>query len=215
MKVDGYGVLRSVRKGWWVGLCAVVVTPLAAAWFTARQQPVYRAAASAIVSPDPGLGESTDVLRATEALERRSILATFAEISMSPAVRRAAADRLEWEAAELADYRVASSVLPHANVVRVTTAGPDAERTAALAQAVVAAMAEEAHRLYRPFAVGVLSEATPPPAPTSPDRRRNFVVAMILGLFLGTVAAYAFGRAAPYLARFAEPKPSSAHAATD
>lgn len=215
MRVDTRGLLQSLRRGWPIGLIAVVAVPAAAAFFTSRQQPVYRTATSVVVAPAPDMAEASDVLRAVEALERRSILATFVELSKSPAVQRRAAARLGWEDGELTPFRVSSSTLPHANVLRIVVEGPDPERAATLAGAVAAVMGEEAHGLYRPFSVRVLTEATPAAAPTMPDRRRNYLVALVLGLFLGGVGAYAFGRLAPMTERVNESRPRPAHAAAD
>lgn len=204
---------RSLRRGWWVGVLTLVVTVAMGHVLTSRQQPLYRATSTLVVAPAPAIVEVNEVLRTVDALERRSVLATFAELVRSPGVRARAAEALGWDSGSVAAYRVSASVLPHANVLRISAEGPDAGGVAALSGAVAVAAAAEARRLYTPFAAEVLEQAQAPRRATLPDPRRNLAVAGILGLFLGLGLAFAYGRLAPFITRAAWPRPLQAHAA--
>lgn len=205
--------VRSMLRGWWVGVLALGVTLTLAHVLTQRQTPVYRATSTLVVAPDPAISEVAEVLRTVDALERRSVLATFAELVRSPRVKQAAAQELEWDPARASAYRISASVLPHANVLRVSVEGPDADGVAALSRAAASMAAAEGRRLYSPFAAELLAEASAPMRPTLPDPRRNLLVAGTLGLFLGLGLALAYGHVAPLVVRMIWPQPVQVHAA--
>jgi uncharacterized protein involved in exopolysaccharide biosynthesis len=182
---------RALRRGWWIVLAAVAVALAAAAILTARQRPVYRAEALLVVTPSSEVREPDEVLDALETLERRTIVATLARVPAAPETRDAAAERLGVEPGELRAYRVGGSVVPNTNVVRVEVQGPDAERTAEVANAAAVVTRRHGRRLYRTYSMRELARAEPPRRPVRPDGRRNLAVAGILGLFVGLLAAAA------------------------
>lgn len=203
---------EEMARGWWSGVLVLVVTLAAAHVMTSRQTPVYRASATVVAQPDPSLTETADLLRSLEALERRTILATFSELAMSERIRGRAADRLGIPVVDLRGYHITSSIVPNTNILRISAEGPDAGGVARLAQAVAEVMGDEAQQLYRPFAVTILSEAVTPRGPKLPDPRRNAVVATVLGLFLGAGSAFALGRVGR-TRRAGTPRALEAHAA--
>jgi succinoglycan biosynthesis transport protein ExoP len=181
---------HALRKGWWVVALAVLASLGAAAAFTARQTPVYRASATVVVAPNTSVEGVADVLRTLETLERRSVIATFARIPSSPQMRAAVAQRLELPEG-LRGIRIEGSVLPSTNILTIDVEGESAEQVAAIANAAADAMREEVRSLYRTFTTRRLSDAVVPPRPIRPDPRRNYVVAALLGLFVGVLAAMA------------------------
>jgi uncharacterized protein involved in exopolysaccharide biosynthesis len=201
-------------RGWWVAALTLIATVAFARYATERQPRVYRATAAVVAAPNSSEAASfTDVLRTVEVLERRSVLATFAELARSPGVNRTARSALGWNEESAPGYSVSATVLPHANVVRISAEGGDAAGVAQYAQAIADAAGAEASRLYPPFVVEVLSEAVEPRGPILPDPRRNIVVAGMIGLFAGLGLALLYGRFMPQLGRSAIPLRAEAHAA--
>jgi capsular polysaccharide biosynthesis protein len=179
-----------LRKGWWIVALALVVALGAAAVFTARQEPVYRSSATVVVAPNESVEGVGDVLRSLETLERRSVIATFARIPSAPQARATVAQRLG-TSGDLDGYRIEAAVLPNTNILKIDVEGPAADRVAAVANAAADVMHDEVRALYRIFTTRTLSAATPPSRPIHPDPRRNYVVAGLLGLLVGVVAALA------------------------
>jgi capsular polysaccharide biosynthesis protein len=181
--------LDALRKNGWIVALAALVSLAAAAVFTARQTPMYRASVTLVVAPTTSVESVADVLRTLETLERRSVIATFARIPSSSALRSAVAKRLQL--ASLAGVRIEGSVLPSTNILRIDVEGGSAEQAAAVANASADVMRDEVRSLYRTFTTRTLSEAAAPSRPIHPDPRRNYIVAALLGLFVGVVAALA------------------------
>ncbi len=205
--------LEPLRRGWWVGVLTLAVALAACRFLTARQSPQYRSAVKVVVGPDPGLAETSEILRTLETLERRTVLATFAELSQSPQVREQAAIAMGVAVPDLRPYRLSAAIVPNTNVIRIVSEGPAPERAADLANAVASVFGAEAGRLYRPFAIESLTRASAAGRPFLPDPRRNLVVAGTLGLFLGLGLAYAFGRLAALRIVLPVEQPARAHAA--
>jgi len=195
--------LRALRRGGWLVL-AVTAVAVAVAWgLTARENPTYQASASLVVTPNTEVEDITDLLRSLETLERRTVVATFARLPGSPETRDAAAQRMGLEPRDLRYYWVGGAVVPNTNIVRIDVYGPEAERTAAVANAVARVVRREARHLYQIYSLREVARAEPPSRPVRPDLQRNLLVAGILGLFLGLLAALGLealrssGRSAP------------------
>ncbi len=190
LRAAGTDLLRR----WWLLPAAVAVAMAVATAITATQTPIYEAAASLVVVPSSRVREPGDALRSLETLERRTIVATLARVPVAPAARADAAERMAVSPAELGGYRVAAAVQPYTNVIAVTVSGPDPERAAAFANALLAASRRQARSLYPTFRMEALAEASPPGRPASPDAARNLLVAALLGLAAGGLGAWLAGR---------------------
>ncbi len=186
----------AVLRRWWLMPAAVALAMAVAAAFTAAQTPLYEAAASLVVVPSSEVREPGDMLRSLETLERRTIVATLAKVPVAPGTRSGAAERLGVPTGELGAYRAAAAVQPYTNVIAITVTGPDAERAAAFANALLAASRREARSLYPTFRLETLAEAAPARRPASPAAGRNLLVAAVLGLVIGALGAWLAGRTA-------------------
>ncbi|HUO85874.1 MAG TPA: Wzz/FepE/Etk N-terminal domain-containing protein [Thermoanaerobaculia bacterium] len=184
-------VLRALARGWWIVLLALVVALAVAAWLTGRERPTYSAEALMVVVPSTEVEDTDDLLDSIEALERRTVVATFARLPRSPQILDDAARRMGVERRDLRSYWVGGSALPNTNLIRIEVLGPDGERAAVLANAVADATRREARRLYRVYSLRDVARAEPPRRPVRPDRGRNLAVAAVLGLFVGVVGAIA------------------------
>ena len=180
---------RALTRRWWIVLLTLVLALGAAAWATSRQRPVYRATTTMAVIPNSEVSGTEDVLRSLDTLERRTVVATFARIPSTAETRVDAARRMGIKDGEIRAYYIRASVLPNTNIIKVDVEGPDRRRVAALANAAAAVTRREARHMYRIYTMHPLEKAVPARRPIHPTPGRNYLVAGILGLFLGVGAA--------------------------
>jgi polysaccharide biosynthesis transport protein len=138
------------------------------------------------------IDNSSDLLRSLDTLERRTVVATFARIASTREVRMVAAEQLGLGPDELRGHRVSASVVSSTNLIRIRADGPDPRIVAALANAASGVTEAEARRLYRIFTLHPVEAAVVPQRPVHPDPVRNVGVGIVLGLFLGMLAAVGF-----------------------
>lgn len=187
---------RSLRHGWWIVALSVAAALAAAAVFTWSQRPRFRASTTLAVAPTSEVKEAADILRSLDTLERRSVIATFARIPTSSAAREAVAGRVGL-GPRLDGYEISASVLPNTNILKIDVEGPDPEQAAAVANAAAEVTRQEVRALYRIFTTRTLTAARASRRPFHPDPWRNHVVAALLGLSVGLLAALARDRLRP------------------
>lgn len=178
-------ISRTLLRRWWVVLLPLVATLVLTGLWLARQTPLYEASATLAVVPASSVRHTADILRGLETLERRSVVATIARIPPSAESRQLAAEQLGVEEAELRPYKVRGSVLPYTNAVRVEVTGPDPRRAAEVADAVAVATRHQGRSLYRVFSLRALEAARASSRPVWPDRKRAWLVAVVVGLAVG------------------------------
>jgi capsular polysaccharide biosynthesis protein len=188
-------VLSMLRRGWWLGLAVLVLSVASAAFFTSRQEPVYRSSTMVVVMPSDDVAEPTELMRALDTLERRTVLATFARIPMAHETRTAVAERLGRDPTQLHSLRISAGVVPNTNIIRIDVDGPDPELVTAVANAAADHMRAEAGIIYRIFNMRELAAALVPDRPIHPDPRRNLLIAAILGLFGAGLSIFVLDRA--------------------
>jgi capsular polysaccharide biosynthesis protein len=181
--------VRALRQWWWLPALTAVIAAGTAWVLTTRQTPQYAAAATAIVAPVVDLTESSELLRSLDTLERRTVVATFARLAGTREVRMTAAEHLGIAEPDVRGHRISASVVSSTNLIRLRAEGPDPQVAAALANAAVQVTEAEARRLYQIFSLHTVEAATPPVRPIHPDPQRNVGVGVVLGLFLGLLAA--------------------------
>lgn len=184
----------ALRRYWPLAAAVLAASLLVTAVVTALQTPRYESSAQLVVAPAPSATDTSDIVRALETLERRTVVATFARIPSSEEARRAVNNTLKLSSAEARKFRTRGSVVPNTNIIRIDAEGPDPEVAAAMANAAAELTARQAESLYRVYALRFLAHATPPRSPVHPDRQRNFLVGAALGVFFGVVAALAAER---------------------
>ena len=184
----------ALRRNWLPAAATLVATLVVTAVLTATRTPVYESAAQLIVAPTRTTTEISDVVRSVETLERRTIIATFARMAASDAIHRDAAATLELPRDVARRFRVSGSVVSNTNILRIEARGPDPEIAARFANAAALSTAREAEALYRVFTLRLLAEASPPSGPVYPDRQRNYLVGLALGIAFGFAAALAVDR---------------------
>lgn len=186
-----FGSARALAGGWWIVAAIVFLSVTGAAFFTSRQPAVYRSASTLLVMPDSTIDEATEVMRALETLERRTVVATFARLPVTRTMRSLAEERLGLAAGAISGYRIESTIVPNTNLIRIQVEGPDGERVAEIASELSRLTEAEGRRMYRIFAMEIVEEATPSRVPIAPRPRRTYVVAIVVSLVLGVGAVYA------------------------
>lgn len=190
--MTGFNYLQMFKRNWWlIALVALAALSIALAW-SYRVQPVYRASSQYLVSPGPTLlgSRDQDLIDGIEALDRRSIIATYAEVMSSGRIQRDTAEIIGLAPGELENYTVSAVVLPESAVLELAVEGPDPAMVALLANSIGQRAIDVIRELYVIFDVSVLDEAVVPGAPIEPNPVRNAGLALVLGLALGTMLAF-------------------------
>lgn len=182
---------RLLARGWWIVAGAVFLSVTGAAFFSSRQPVLYRSSSTLLVMPDSSIVDTSEVMRALETLERRTVVATLARLPVTSTMRSLTEDRLDLPAGAIRGYRIQSSVVPNTNMIRIEVEGPDGERVAEIARELSDLTEVEARRMYRIFSMEVVEEAVASRAPVAPRPRRTYAVAIVMSLVLGIGTVYA------------------------
>lgn len=179
--------LRTLRRHW-VLLLVVMTAAGAITWFWSDSRDRTYAAETRLVIGPSRLRDQGDIPQTLDALTRRSIVTTFAEVVESGQTLRAAgrATGLGLTALEL--FKVEATGLPEANVVKVRVTGPWPRRTQQLLIEVAAAAGEYLEELYQVYAVEAIDPPEVPERPVAPQPMRDTAVAVFLAgvlTFLG------------------------------
>lgn len=181
--------IRMLQRGWWIILLTALVAlniALASSFLTT---PIYQASARFVVSPNPSLFQGQAVVTSLEALDKRSIVSTYAEFLNSERIYTDTLTSFNIDAQTALKYTHNTVVLPDANILELTVEGPDAQRVAALANTTGERAVAEIKRLYQVYDISVLDPATVPVIPIRPQPLRDALLAVALGLVLGATLA--------------------------
>lgn len=182
---------RALSERWWLIAVVATMTIGTAVVLTTLQAPRYEASASLIVTPDPSITDTTDLIRCLEALERRTIVATLARIPATRESHGAAARAMGWSLDGLGPYNIRASVVTNTNVIKLDVQGPHAENVAKIANSLATVTAIEGHDAYPVFTLRHLTKAIPADNAFLPQPGRNYTLAAVIGLFLGLTGAVA------------------------
>ena len=189
--------LRILTRWWWVPVVMLGVSVAAGLWWTSLQPRTYRASAMLAVVPNSSVQADADILRSLDALERRTLLATFARLPGTKETKTAVASALQLDARRLTAYQFGGSVLPSTNIIRIDVDGPDPGLAARLANAAGEVAGAEARSLYRIYTLRPIAAAATSMRPIHPDPRRNSFAAGVVGLFVGVLAVGIIGTGIP------------------
>lgn len=183
--------LRMLKRSWWIVALTTLSALNVALLVSYLSTPMYQAKAQLIVSPGPSLlaGEDKDVVNSLEALDKRSIVATYVEVINSRRLLRETREALGIDPDEFGNYEVSAVVLPEASVLQLSVTGPDPETTALLANDLGQRSVKYIEDLYLVYNINFFDLATLPKKPISPQPARNGAVAVVLGLVLGAALA--------------------------
>lgn len=181
------GLSRLIALHWKL-IAAIALATTGIAWLVAVvQTPTYRATALAAVAPLSAQLPANEVLRGVEVLERRTVIATVAALASTDATRT--------QAAAGSGYGIEAAVLPNTNLFRVNVEGSDGAEAVAIANRVPAVLSKQTEAMYKYYGVTVVSPAGSA-SPFRPRQGRAVAAGLLIGLFLGLLAAYAMQRRA-------------------
>ncbi len=181
--------LQMLRRGWWIVILTVLVAvnvALVASYFST---PMYLASARFIVSPNSNLVTGRDVITSLEALDKRSIVSTYAEILNSTRIYNETVQVLRLDPLDLEDYTVITVVLPDANILELSVSGTDPNTTALLANQIGQRAISNISVLYLAYNITMLDPAIAPIEPFSPQPVRDLSLALALGVVGGAALA--------------------------
>ena len=75
--------LRMLQRGWWVILLTALIAVAISLTISYFAVPQYQAVARFIITPGASATSSTDVIDSLNTLDRRSVVATYAEVMNS------------------------------------------------------------------------------------------------------------------------------------
>ncbi len=187
-------VLGMIIRGWWMVILTTLAAIAIALAISIIMTPMYRASASFVVSPNKAIVSNQSLVDSLGTLDKRSIIATYAEVVNSNRIFSEATTALQINADDLKNYTHSAVVLPDANVLVLSVTGPDAQRTALLANSMGQRAINYVKGLYQAYDINLLDPAVPPPAPYSPQPLRDTGLAAVLGLVIGSVLAVVAAR---------------------
>lgn len=181
-----------LRRYWWIILLAFAFGFGSTAVLSRQRAPTYRATTTLVIGPNESLKTPREVVDSLNTLDRRSVVATFARLPSSRTVRERARQQLQLPDEQLEPYEVRTAVVPDTNVLEVSVEGPDARRTASLADAVAEQTIGYTREFYNIYGMKVLDRAKEPTERVGPGLSRSLLVGAVLGLLIGVGVASVF-----------------------
>jgi diguanylate cyclase (GGDEF)-like protein len=181
--------LQMLRRSWWIVALTALVAVTMALVATYITQPLYQSNARFVVSPNSDLVSGKDVVNSLEALDKRSIISTYAEGLNSRRIHDETISALQLSEATFEDYSITTVVLPEANIIDLIITGPDPVMSADLANFIGQRTIDFMSQLYTAYTISVLDPAVPSEQPFSPQPLRNLALALALGLVGGATLA--------------------------
>jgi capsular polysaccharide biosynthesis protein len=178
--------LRIIQRGWWL----IVISALAAVNFSLIYSyyiatPMYESVARFIVSPNFQNVESKDLVNSLVALDKRSIISTYAEVLNSQQIINSTLDLLNLNPLEFSAYTTGVTVLPDANIIRFSVQGPNPEVAALLANSIGQHAIDYISHLYVIYDIEFLDKAIAAEVPFRPRPAQDAGVALLIGAVVG------------------------------
>ena len=183
-----------VRHWWWLPLLGFLIGAGSALLARSGQQTSFEAQSTLVIGPARALIDTREIVNSLTALDRRSVVATFALIPSSRAVGRLAQSRLGMSDAQISKFAINTKVIPDSNVLAVSVRGPDRVQTARLADEIALQTIGVSRDLYSIFSVKVLDRAQLPNTSQGSGDSRAVVLGGLLGLLIGLAGSYFLDR---------------------
>jgi capsular polysaccharide biosynthesis protein len=181
--------LRMLQRGWWLILLTALVALFIALLSAFLTVPIYRTTARFVVNPNPSLVASQDAITSLEALDKRSIISTYAEFINSERILQETYTELKLTPAAALKYTRTTVVLPDANILELSVTGPDQGMVANIANSLGQRAINYIHGIYQVYEISLLDPAIVPSIPERPQPVRDGILALVLGLVIGVVLA--------------------------
>ena len=181
---------RMLQKNWWLILLTAMTALTVSLAISYAAVPQYRSIARFIIIPSSTLTSGADVVRSLDTLDRRSVVATYAEVMNSSRILEGSADFLGLDVNTIIkDYQIQAVDLPDSSVLELTVSGPNPELAAQLANAIGFQSITFTRSLNLIYELNFLDTAIPAELPFSPEPLRDGLVALLLGIGIGGVLA--------------------------
>lgn len=184
------GYQPDFKRYGWVVLIAVVMGIGATAVFAHRNTPFYQATATLVVVPNELLATPREVVDSVNALDRRSVVATFARVASSRAVRGLVRQRLRVSSGQLEPYAVKTVVVPDTNILEISVEGPGRKEVAVVANEIAAQTISYSRQFYQVYMLKALDQAGEAGQPVGPDLMRQLIAGGLIGFLVGVAAVY-------------------------
>lgn len=178
--------LKIIQKGWWLILISALLAvnfSLIYSYYIAT--PEYEAVARFIVSPNLQSIDNRDMVNSLEALDKRSIITTYAEVLNSYQITEEALLFLKLAPGDFSGYTMSATVLPDANVIRYSVKGPDPEVATLLANSIGQYAIDYIGKLYVVYYINFLDKASVPDEPIRPRPLQDAALALLVGMVVG------------------------------
>lgn len=198
-------ILKILQRGWWLILISALLSvnfSLIYSYFIV--EPEYEAIARFIVSPNLQNTDLRDVVNSLEALDRRSIIATYAEVLNSGQITQESLELLRKNPDDFNEYIMSATLLPDANIIRYSVKGPNPEVAALLANSIGQYAIDYVRKLYIVYNIDFLDKATPPLEASKPQPFQDAVLALMVGLVVGVGLAIFRDQVSSTLNRFSQ-----------
>lgn len=177
---------KIIQRGWWLilvtTLVAVNISLINSYYFTT---PKYEAIARFIVSPNVQNIETRDLVNSLAALDKRSIISTYAEVLNSHQIIDSTKELLRESPSDFKGYTTTVTVLPDASVIQFSVKGPNPEVAALLANSIGQRAIDFVKNLYVIYNIDFLDKALVPSDPYQPQPAQDAGLALMVGLVLG------------------------------
>jgi capsular polysaccharide biosynthesis protein len=204
-------LFRIVRRAWIVLLTLAIVVGVVS-WMLYTAPTDYRTTVLLAVHPDPTLS-SADMLRAQDLVSNSSLMFSYADVFNSPLIENQALEGSGIPAHRRSDYSARTTVEPDSSVLRVTVEGPDRDAVALLAQQVAQRGDEASREIFPLFQIRPLMDDDIRVTAVTLSWTRTLLLAAVVGLIVGVLAAFWLDSLLAYRARGAATR-TSAHVET-
>ncbi|MBK7448557.1 MAG: diguanylate cyclase [Anaerolineales bacterium] len=178
--------LKILQRGWWlIVISALVAVNVSLVYSYYITTPMYESVARFIVSPNLQTTDNRDMVNSLEALDNRSIIATYAEVLNSYQIINDAMELLRENPSDYAEYTISATALPEANIIRYSVKGPDPEVAAMLANSIGQYAIDYINGLYINFNITFLDKAVVSEEPYVPRPLQDAGLALLFGLVIG------------------------------
>ena len=189
---------RSALRNWYLLVLCAGVAAGATLYLTYRETREYRSSLRLAAGPSPKLTRPTVVAETMDALNKRSLITTLAEIVGGRTVFAEAATELRLSTTDSSRYSVSSVALPEANVIALYVQGPNRMVANELSSAIAQTSITSIEDFYKNLAVRQLDDPSAPRDPVTPKPERDVPLAaaggLCLGFFLGLWRDYLLER---------------------
>jgi len=181
--------IRRLTRRWWLVALTILIAGAATGLTDLLVAPSYTATTQLTLRPAPRLPPATDLTRLMDNIRNAYVVNTLVTAMDQDVTREQGAALAGLPISVADDYAVHVDVDSATQTITIETVGHHADRAAAYANGLVAAITQTTTRLYRLIAVQVLQPATPPIAPSRPNMPQDVPLAAGLGLVLGLLLA--------------------------